>query len=213
MPPPTARSGARPAKLVRDRIPELLKERGIEPPTHTADADEYDRRLLDKVKEELEEFRASGDPEELADMLEVILALAERCGLNAGHLEELREEKAAERGRFSKRIVTAAPEPGRIRRAVAGDAPALRVLLNSAYAELLAMGLNLTAATQSEEFTRTQIHDHEVYVLEQEGQLTATITLRDKHPDGDVRHIYINKLGVALDHRDRGRTYLDFAVC
>jgi len=43
--------------------------------------------------------------EELADVLEVVLALAADLGLDAGGLEKLRAAKAAERGSFSERIV------------------------------------------------------------------------------------------------------------
>lgn len=208
-----ANEGADPreGKLVRDLIPELLKSRGIEPAIHTADDDEYDQRLIDKVVEEFGEFRASGDPEELADMLEVVLALADRRGLGAAELEAIRAKKAAARGTFSKRIVMA--PAGEIRRAIPADAARVRELLNGAYAEHAAAGLNFTAATQDEPFTRRQIRRHEVYVLEIEGELVATITLRDKKPEDDVRHIYINKLAVAIDQRSRGlaRRLLAFA--
>jgi NTP pyrophosphatase (non-canonical NTP hydrolase) len=44
-------------------------------------------------------------PEELADVLEVVLALAADLGLDAGGLERLRAAKAAERDSFSERIV------------------------------------------------------------------------------------------------------------
>jgi predicted house-cleaning noncanonical NTP pyrophosphatase (MazG superfamily) len=44
-------------------------------------------------------------PEELADVLEVVLALAADLGLDAGGLEKLRAAKVADRGSFTKRIV------------------------------------------------------------------------------------------------------------
>lgn len=201
------------AKLVRDRVPELLKERGVELPIRVADETEYDHRLIEKLAEEVSEFRDSEDLEELADVLEVILALAERRGVSPGELEAIRARKAAARGTFSKRIVMASPPLGEIRRAAAEDARALQLLLNDAYAEHLAAGLNFTAATQDEVSTRRQIRRHEVYLLEIDGEPIATITLRDKEPDGDVRHIYINKLAVARAQRGRGfaKRLLSFA--
>lgn len=201
------------AKLVRDLVPELLRRRGIEPAIYIADDSEYDRRLLDKVVEELEEFRASKAPEELADLLEVILALAERAGLSAGGLEAIRAKKATERGTFSKRIVMAMAPVGDVRRALRSDATSVRELLNSAYADHAAAGLNFTAATQDEPFTRRQIQRYEVYVLETDGRLVATISLCDKPPQADVRHIYINKLAVATDLRGHGlgKRLLSFA--
>ena len=58
-------------KLVRDKIPEIIRSKGVEPITYVADAEEYAARLRDKLAEEVEEFIASdNDPEELADILE-----------------------------------------------------------------------------------------------------------------------------------------------
>lgn len=42
--------------------------------------------------------------EELADMLEVIRALAEVHGVNAAQLDKLRADKAEERGGFQERV-------------------------------------------------------------------------------------------------------------
>ena len=65
--------------------------------------------LLAKLAEEVDEVLAADDadmPEELADVLEVLLALASDLGLDADQLEELRKAKAAERGGFAERIVS-----------------------------------------------------------------------------------------------------------
>jgi predicted house-cleaning noncanonical NTP pyrophosphatase (MazG superfamily) len=91
--------------LVRDRIPEVVRENGETPVTHVAEASEYRMRLREKLCEEAEEFRESGDPAELADVLEVITAIREAEGFEQSELERLREEKADERGRFSEGIV------------------------------------------------------------------------------------------------------------
>ncbi|MGH8909906.1 MAG: hypothetical protein ACRD0K_26275 [Egibacteraceae bacterium] len=48
---------------------------------------------------------ASEDPEELADILEVVLTLAGDLGVDAAGLETLRAAKAAERGGFAGRVV------------------------------------------------------------------------------------------------------------
>lgn len=93
------------AKLVRDKIPEIVRERGAEPVTRIADADEYRGLLRDKLVEEVEEFLDSEDPHELADVLEVLLALAIDLGVDRDQLERLRTAKVAERGGFSRRIV------------------------------------------------------------------------------------------------------------
>jgi predicted house-cleaning noncanonical NTP pyrophosphatase (MazG superfamily) len=61
-----------------------------------------------KLVEEAGEVATADDahaPEELADVLEVVLALAADLGLDAGGLEKLRAAKAADRGSFTERIV------------------------------------------------------------------------------------------------------------
>ena len=92
-------------KLVRDRIPDVVEADGERPVTHVADDDEYERRLREKLTEEVREYREDGDPEELADVLEVLHALRELAGLTESELATLRAEKANERGRFEDRIV------------------------------------------------------------------------------------------------------------
>ncbi len=92
-------------KLVRDKIPQLIRDTGGEPVVRIADAEEYRGLLRAKLVEEVEEFLASDDPNELADVLEVLLALAGDLGVDQDQLEKLRRAKAFERGGFSNRIV------------------------------------------------------------------------------------------------------------
>jgi predicted house-cleaning noncanonical NTP pyrophosphatase (MazG superfamily) len=99
-------------KLVRDRIPEIIRAEGLEPVIYTADAEEYGSRLRDKLQEEVAEFIASdSDPEELADILEVLYALAQLTGISREQLEELRAVKAGKRGGFADRIVWCGNRP------------------------------------------------------------------------------------------------------
>ncbi len=50
-------------KLVRDKIPQIIRSNGLEPVIYTMGSDEYDTRLRDKLREEVEEFIASdSDP-------------------------------------------------------------------------------------------------------------------------------------------------------
>jgi predicted house-cleaning noncanonical NTP pyrophosphatase (MazG superfamily) len=103
------------AKLVRDKIPEIIRDSGAEPVTWVAGAAEYRGLLRAKLVEEVDEFLASEDPNELADVLEVLLALANDLGVDRDHLEMLRASKAFERGGFADRIVWSgkAPAAGR----------------------------------------------------------------------------------------------------
>lgn len=97
------------AKLVRDRIPEIIRRTGVEPIVRAADAQEYRGLLRAKLVEEATECRdsASADElaEELADVLEVVHALADAHGIDQDRLEKLREAKAVERGGFVERLV------------------------------------------------------------------------------------------------------------
>lgn len=93
-------------KLVRDKIPDIIRGDGLDPVIRVAGPDEYGTRLRAKLREETEEFLASDDdPEELADILEVVHALARQIGVTPDTIEELRAAKAAERGGFADRII------------------------------------------------------------------------------------------------------------
>jgi 8-oxo-dGTP pyrophosphatase MutT (NUDIX family)/predicted house-cleaning noncanonical NTP pyrophosphatase (MazG superfamily) len=88
-------------KLVRDRIPELFPEHDY----RLAAEDEWPDLLRAKLGEETREYLTSGAPEELADILEVLYALARRHDLDPAGLERLRQAKAAERGALAEGFV------------------------------------------------------------------------------------------------------------
>ncbi|MFG2683852.1 hypothetical protein [Streptomyces sp. NPDC048392] len=95
-------------KLVRDRIPEIIQADGADPTTYIAGPEEYRRRLREKLNEEVAEFlssEAAAALEELADVLEVVHALAADLGIDATGLENIRQAKARDRGGFTRRIV------------------------------------------------------------------------------------------------------------
>ncbi len=93
------------AKLVRDNVPHMMRRRGDHPIVRTAEPYEYAGLLRAKLVEEVEEFLDSDDPHELADVMEVLLALGEVLGFDGGDLERMRAEKAVERGGFAQRLV------------------------------------------------------------------------------------------------------------
>lgn len=92
-------------KLVRDKIPDVIRENGEEAVIRVADSDEYRGRLRMKLFEEAVEYIESEEVEELADMLEVIYTLAKLRGASPDMLERLRQEKRAVRGGFDNRII------------------------------------------------------------------------------------------------------------
>lgn len=95
-------------KLVRDGIPDIIKSQGKAYRMRTLDDEEYIHELRTKLMEESEEYFAAGSNEEaieeLADMLEVILALAEIHGSDGVALEKIRAKKAEWRGGFKDKV-------------------------------------------------------------------------------------------------------------
>lgn len=92
-------------KLIRDRIPAILRDSGKAFKTRIATPEEFEPYAIKKLKEELDEFKESLAVEELADLLEVVYAIARGRGLSAADLEDLRLRKAKERGGFEQRVV------------------------------------------------------------------------------------------------------------
>ena len=102
-----------PEKLIRDLIPDLAARQGQPMAVRQAADREMPGLLLAKLDEEAAEVRAA-DPgrvlEELADVLEVVRALAAWHGCDFGDLREIARAKAEARGGFRQRLVwTAAP--------------------------------------------------------------------------------------------------------
>ena len=92
-------------KLVRDKIPEYIRAKGGAPVSHIASDKEYWQKLKEKLQEEFAEFEKDESEEEFADLLEVIDAIAEYKKFNQTEITELRDKKAAERGRFKDCII------------------------------------------------------------------------------------------------------------
>ena len=92
-------------KLVRDRIPEIVSNSGKRYICRTLSDDEYITMLDAKLNEELSEYQESKSMEELADLLEVIRAVAEARGSSIDEVETIRRDKAAKRGGFEQKIL------------------------------------------------------------------------------------------------------------
>jgi predicted house-cleaning noncanonical NTP pyrophosphatase (MazG superfamily) len=92
-------------KLVRDKIPDIIRQDNQIPVTHQACPEEYLQKLLDKLVEESEEFRESTNPDELADLLEVIEAIKTLKSWSTEEIEARRIDKLSERGGFSRGII------------------------------------------------------------------------------------------------------------
>jgi predicted house-cleaning noncanonical NTP pyrophosphatase (MazG superfamily) len=94
------------SKLVRDKVPALLRAQGsprLHEVSRLADR-EYLEALADKLVEEAGEFfEAPFSLDELADVLEVVQALAQLLA-SPERLEEVRRAKAESRGGFDGRV-------------------------------------------------------------------------------------------------------------
>jgi predicted house-cleaning noncanonical NTP pyrophosphatase (MazG superfamily) len=102
------RGGSEMSKLVRDKIPDIIRESGETPITHKVIGVEFRAALIEKLYEEVEEFRSARDRDdimaELADIKEVVNAIADTYG-GVGSLEQIRLIKRRDRGGFSEGII------------------------------------------------------------------------------------------------------------
>jgi predicted house-cleaning noncanonical NTP pyrophosphatase (MazG superfamily) len=95
-------------KLVRDKIPQIIESKGMKCSTKALNDEDYIKYLKGKAYEELDEYYAAetnGESvEELADLLEVIRALAKQHGSSIEVLEAVRKDKAERRGGFQEMV-------------------------------------------------------------------------------------------------------------
>lgn len=109
-----ARTRFRVEKLIRDRLPQIMRDQGLTTFERRLDDREFDAALRAKLAEESAEASEAADADELAwelaDVAEVILALAALHGISPDEIERLRLAKRAERGGFDDRVYNAAVE-------------------------------------------------------------------------------------------------------
>jgi predicted house-cleaning noncanonical NTP pyrophosphatase (MazG superfamily) len=91
-------------KLVRDLIPQLIEENGDEAVTRVLEQEEYLEALKSKLQEEVSDYLESEDPEELADIAEVVSALLAEHATTEAEFTALRQKKLEEQGGFTARI-------------------------------------------------------------------------------------------------------------
>lgn len=92
-------------KLVRDRIPDIIEASGKQCVYATLSDEEYLKMLDEKLNEELQEYQESKSMEELADLLEVMIAVATARGSSFEDVEQIRVEKTEKRGAFARKIL------------------------------------------------------------------------------------------------------------
>lgn len=92
-------------KLVRDRIPEVIKKSGSICEIEIVNGKEKQEFLETKLLEEVNEYLEDKNLEELADVMEVLFGLANELGYSEEDLLNKRNEKLKERGGFKEGIV------------------------------------------------------------------------------------------------------------
>ena len=98
-------------KLVRDNIPKIIENNGEIPNYRVLEDQEYLAALEKKLDEEVGEYHRDKTAEELADILEVIYALAESKGLSKEELLQIYQKKHNERGGVSKKLLLLRSQP------------------------------------------------------------------------------------------------------
>ncbi len=84
-------------KLVRNKIPQIIKNNGKTPTTRILPEEEYIKEICKKTEEELTEYLEADTKEhkleELSDLLELINALAEHEGTTLEEINNIRKRK------------------------------------------------------------------------------------------------------------------------
>jgi predicted house-cleaning noncanonical NTP pyrophosphatase (MazG superfamily) len=94
-------------KLVRDLIPEIIRTSGGQPVTRILGDAEYRDALAEKLREEvaeLEQAERRHKLEEIADIFEVLSAIAASEGHTLDEVQSAAEAKRVEKGGFAGRI-------------------------------------------------------------------------------------------------------------
>ena len=92
-------------KLVRDKIPnEIDRVEGRKATWRIMDKEEYEKELNQKLLEEAHEFIEENDPEELADLMEVIENIMKMKNITWDKIKKLQNAKREKKGGFQNKI-------------------------------------------------------------------------------------------------------------
>ncbi len=91
-------------RLVRNKIPHIIEADDKEVVYEVLSTDDYMTMLDEKLIEEMMEYQDSKDSEKLADILEVVYTIARLKGVSSSELEDMRKQKAEQKGDFSEKI-------------------------------------------------------------------------------------------------------------
>jgi len=89
-------------KLVRDKIPEIIRNSGGDPKVRSLKYIDYIEALYEKLREETEELIRDRNVEEMADVLEVIKCIYITNTEEFERVFRIMKNKAEEKGSFLK---------------------------------------------------------------------------------------------------------------
>ncbi|MEK7550097.1 MAG: nucleoside triphosphate pyrophosphohydrolase [Patescibacteria group bacterium] len=92
-------------KLVRDKLIDIITEKGERAIYHTAEDPEFKEKLREKLREEVEEFLEAESMEEMADILEVLHTWHMLLNWTREDVEAVQKAKRDERGGFAGRTI------------------------------------------------------------------------------------------------------------
>ena len=91
-------------KLVRDKIPEIIKNDSCIPIIRKLSEEDYIKELNVKLQEEMKEYLEDNNVKELADLVEVIYGILDYKNISLEDFEKIRLDKVEKRGAFKERI-------------------------------------------------------------------------------------------------------------
>ena len=102
-------------KLVRDNIPAIIEKNGETCVTRKLTDKEYETALAEKLQEEVKELLEAYTAKErsvldCAEEMEVMYAMCKTCAVSKREIEQVRSQKASEKGTFSKKIFLVSTE-------------------------------------------------------------------------------------------------------
>lgn len=91
-------------KLIRDNNVKLMEDKGCKVSYEILDDKKYGEELDKKLIEEVNEYLADYNIEEMADIMEVIYALLDFRGISMEEVDKIRIKKRERKGAFKKKI-------------------------------------------------------------------------------------------------------------
>ncbi len=92
-------------KLVRDKIPDIIKESGKTPIYHVATEFERKEAVIAKIREEVAEFEKDPSLEEAADVYHAFMQTLTVYGMTWDQVIQAAVAKSHKRGRFSEMYI------------------------------------------------------------------------------------------------------------